>query len=66
VSDAASLKDRVESSHLDVDPEDDVRWNRSPRPSLARTVGPVPVYVAEMLSAFGLGLDRPGRGAPGF
>jgi GTP cyclohydrolase I len=61
VSDAASLKDRVESSHLDVDPEDEVRWQIArPRHISLEQWDRFQSYVAEMLGAFGLDLDQPG------
>lgn len=61
MSDAVPLKDRVESSHLVFDPEDDVRWDIARR----RQISPEQwdrfrTSVAEMLSAFGLDLDQPG------
>lgn len=61
MSDAASLKDRVESSHLDVDPEDEVRWQIArPRHISLEQWDRFQSYVAEMLGAFGLDLDQPG------
>lgn len=55
------LSDRVESSHLVFDPEDDVRWDIARRRHISREQWErFRSSVAEMLTAFGLDLEQPG------
>jgi GTP cyclohydrolase I len=56
-----STGDRVAASHLDVDPEDDVRWEAvRPREITVERWDRFQGYVAEILGALGMDLDTPG------
>lgn len=58
---AAGPQERIESSHLHVDPEDEVRWEAvRPRGISLERWGRFQGYVAEILEAFGMDLDTPG------
>lgn len=58
---AADPQERIESSHLHVDPEDEVRWEVvRPRSVSLEQWGRFQSYVAEIFGAFGMDLDTPG------
>ncbi|MGE5460181.1 MAG: GTP cyclohydrolase I [Solirubrobacterales bacterium] len=58
---AADPQERIESSHLHVDPEDEVRWEVvRPRSVSLEQWGRFQSYVAEIFEAFGMDLDTPG------
>lgn len=58
---AADPQERIESSHLHVDPEDEVRWEAvRPRSVSLEQWGRFQGYVAEIFEAFGMDLDTPG------
>lgn len=58
---AADPQERIESSHLHVDPEDEVRWEAvRPRNVSFEQWGRFQGYVAEIFEAFGMDLDTPG------
>ncbi len=58
---AAEPQERIESSHLHVDPEDEVRWEAvRPRSVSLEQWGRFERYVAEIFEAFGMDLETPG------
>lgn len=58
---AADPKDSIESSHLHMDPEDEVRWEIvRPRKVTLEQWDRFQGYVAEILGTFGMDLETPG------
>lgn len=58
---AADPQERIESSHLHVDPEDEVRWEVvRPRSVSLEQWARFQSHVAEIFEAFGMDLDTPG------